>query len=307
MIPVRRLGYAVYESPDVLRQADYYEEVMGLVAVERNSSRAVLATAMGQEVLIFEKGSSTYCPRLALEVAPDFDLADAAKTLSPLGIKLEMRNDVSPGVSRAAVFTDPKGTIIELIFNPRPATQMARGGGIAPVKFGHIAFTASTAQSITEFYCNALGFRVSDWLGNVFAFLRCGPDHHTCNFIDGPDGVMHHMAFELKDWAHVLTACDLLASHRIPIIWGPGRHEIGHNIFIYHRDPDDHIIELFTEIDLMKDESLGYFEPRPWHRDRPQRPKVWGREEAAPQWGLPPSADFRRAGEQHLARTGHNG
>ena len=25
----------------------------------------------------------------------------------------------------------------------------------------------------------------------------------------------------------------------------------------------------------MKDEALGYYEPRPWHEDRPQRPKDW--------------------------------
>jgi len=24
-----------------------------------------------------------------------------------------------------------------------------------------------------------------------------------------------------------------------------------------------------------EDEELGYFDPRPWHQDRPQRPKVW--------------------------------
>lgn len=307
MIPIRRLGYAVFESPDVLRQAEYYRNVMGLDVVERGPKRVVLATAMGQEALVFEQGSSTHCTRLSLEADPGFDVKDAAKLLAPYGITCEIRSDVTPGVGQAAVFTDPKGTIIEVFTSPAVAPASNLAGGIAPVKFGHIAFTANTAKSITDFYCNALGFRVSDWIESVFAFLRCGPDHHTCNFIDGPDGMMHHMAFELKDWAHVLSACDLLAKHRRPIIWGPGRHEVGHNIFIYHRDPDDHIIELFTEIDLMKDESLGYFEPRPWHRDRPQRPKVWGREEAAPQWGLPPSADFRRAGEQHLARQGHNG
>jgi hypothetical protein len=38
----------------------------------------------------------------------------------------------------------------------------------------------------------------------------------------------------------------------------------------------------------MTDEALGYFEPRPWHRDRPQRPKVWT---GLPRdiWGLPPA------------------
>ncbi len=307
MIPIRRLGYAVFESPDVLRMAEYYQNVIGFEAVERSSKRAVMATKSGQIALVFENGPSTHCPRLSLEADPDFDLEDAGRVLRSHGLSVELCSDIAPGVREAAVFTDPKGTEIEILSRVEPVATRANGGGISPVKFGHIAFTASTAKSITDFYCNALGFRVSDWIESVFAFLRCGPDHHTCNFIDGPDGVMHHMAFELKDWAHVLTASDLLAANRKPIIWGPGRHEVGHNIFIYHRDPDDHIVELFTEIDLMKDESLGYFDPRPWHRDRPQRPKVWGREEAAPQWGLPPSAEFRRGGEQHLARQGHNG
>jgi hypothetical protein len=40
----------------------------------------------------------------------------------------------------------------------------------------------------------------------------------------------------------------------------------------------------------MKDEALGYFEPRPWHRDNPQRPKVWPKDpSAANLWGpMPP-------------------
>ena len=40
----------------------------------------------------------------------------------------------------------------------------------------------------------------------------------------------------------------------------------------------------------MKDEALGYFEPRPWHRDSPQRPKVWTKDPSASNlWGsMPP-------------------
>ena len=41
----------------------------------------------------------------------------------------------------------------------------------------------------------------------------------------------------------------------------------------------------------MTDEALGFWDPRPWHRDRPQRPKVWV---GLPRdvWGLPPSQAF---------------
>ena len=46
------------------------------------------------------------------------------------------------------------------------------------------------------------------------------------------------------------------------------------------------LIELFTELDQMKDESLGYFDPRPWHEDTPQRPKAWGPGTSSNYWGL---------------------
>jgi hypothetical protein len=35
----------------------------------------------------------------------------------------------------------------------------------------------------------------------------------------------------------------------------------------------------------MHDEELGFFEPRPWHQDRPQRPKVWGDGTLSNWWG----------------------
>src|SRR5262249_57479678 len=35
----------------------------------------------------------------------------------------------------------------------------------------------------------------------------------------------------------------------------------------------------------MYDEEFGYFEPRPWHQDRPQRPKVWGNDTPTNYWG----------------------
>ena len=50
-------------------------------------------------------------------------------------------------------------------------------------------------------------------------------------------------------------------------MWGPGRHVIGHNVATYHRNDDLVRVEIFTEMDQMKDEALGYFDPRPWHQD----------------------------------------
>lgn len=53
----------------------------------------------------------------------------------------------------------------------------------------------------------------------------------------------------------------------------------------YHRDAAGQIIELFTELDRMSDEELGYFDPRPWHADRPQYPRTWPKNERRDIWG----------------------
>ena len=37
-------------------------------------------------------------------------------------------------------------------------------------------------QKTVKFYTEVLGFRVSDWQADFFAFLRCGRDHHPFAF-----------------------------------------------------------------------------------------------------------------------------
>ena len=146
-----------------------------------------------------------------------------------------------------------------------------------------------------EFYEKVLGFRVSDWIGDFFVFMRCNADHHAVNFITGKNVKMHHIAFELRDFSHLQTACDLFGERKIPIIWGPVRLGPGHNVAAFHRDHDDWVVEFYAELDQMKDEELGYFDPRPWHHDRPQRPKVWDADKVAYMWGPPPTPDFMRS------------
>ncbi len=123
------------------------------------------------------------------------------------------------------------------------------------------------------------------------AFSR---DHHTINLMQIDANRHFHTAFELRDWGHLQTACDFLSLNGYKLIWGPGRHGIGHNLFAYHRAPNGLITELFAELDQVNEE-LGYFEPRPWHRDRPQKPKVWPKDpSAANLWGIMPPDEMMK-------------
>jgi catechol 2,3-dioxygenase-like lactoylglutathione lyase family enzyme len=285
MLAVKRLGYVTLTTPDIERQVEYYVRVLGLSLVDREKKRAILATKAGQEAVLLEQGADAACVRLALQVAPGSDLVALASKLSTGGIKVEHRSGITPRVAQAIAFEDPKGTIIEVYSDCEFCPPDSSDIGIASRKLGHVAFNTTDVKRVVDFYCQVLGFRVSDWRTDVFAFLRCGPDHHSVNFVLGEKTSVHHVAFEVRDEAEISRSCDLLAKKDFRLTWGPIRHIIGHSISTYHKNPDGVVMELFTDLDTMLSEELGYFEPRPWHQDRPQRPKVWPETTPANWWG----------------------
>jgi catechol 2,3-dioxygenase-like lactoylglutathione lyase family enzyme len=285
MIQIRRLGHATLTTPDLERQVAYYTDVVGLVLVERSKDRALFACKLGLEAIALEPGRGNELTRIAFQVAPDTDLGDVVRDLAAQGVTAERRSGVTPGVAEAVVFADPKGTQVEIFSDYAFAKDDNRHAGIKPLKLGHVAYRVADVQKTVKFYTDVLGFRVSDWRLDNFAFLRCNCDHHTVNFVFDAEPQLHHIAFEVKDWAEIQRAAETLAQHNIHLVWGPGRHIIGHNIAIYHRNADKVRVEFFCEMDQMKDEALGYFDPRPWHQDRPQRPKVWGADTLRNYWG----------------------
>ena len=287
MIQVKRLGHATFTTPDLEEQLAYWTQVIGLCVVARDKDRAILATKLGQECVALERAPEKGELRsIAFQVAPGSDLGELAAKLQAAGVKSERRSGITPGVKDAIVFRDPKGTLIEVYAEYEFAPDDGSEQGISPLKFGHVAYRVHDVQKITSFYCDILGFRVSDWMGDHFSFLRCGVDHHTINFTRYGTERLHHIAFELRDWGEIHNACDYLTKKNVQLVWGPLRHVVGHNIAAYHRNPDEIRVELFAEMDLMKDEELGYWEPRPWHEERPLRPKVWPKDTLRSQWGF---------------------
>jgi catechol-2,3-dioxygenase len=286
MIQVRRLGHATFGTPDIERQADYWSNIMGLVVAHRSKTQVVLATKYGHEAITLEPGAAGELKRLAFQVAPGSDLGELAHNLAKHGVKSDRASSISPGVKDAITFNDPKGTPIEVYGDYHLSADDGPDAVLSPLKFGHIAYRVNDPKKITDFYIDVLGFRMSDWIGDHFSFLRCGPDHHTVNFARYPEEKLHHIAFEVKDVATLHRACDFLAKNKVQLVWGPIRHIVGHNVAAYHRNPDDIRVELYCELDVMYDETLGYFEPRPWHEDRPQRPKVWPKDTWRAQWGF---------------------
>ena len=290
MIGVRKIAHAAYETPDLEQQTAYYTDILGMTMTAKDKDAVYLANTIDHHAVVLRRGGAAQCTRVGFELGPNDDLDAFEKQTAAQGVKTSRKKDPEPTIADMVVFEDPKGTVMEVFKRPEPQALKFARNGVVPHKLGHVAFHVTEVKKVTSFYCDVLGFRVSDWMSDFFSFLRCGVDHHTINLMETGSNRHFHTAFELRDWGHLETACDFLSLNGYRMLWGPGRHGIGHNLFAYHRSPNGMITELFAELDQMKDEELGYFDPRPWHRDNPQKPKVWPKDPSASNlWGpMPP-------------------
>ncbi|MDQ0874476.1 catechol 2,3-dioxygenase-like lactoylglutathione lyase family enzyme [Paenibacillus sp. V4I3] len=210
-------------------------------------------------------------------------MKEVQEQLRKQGVSSVLLTDAKPGIQEFLELSDPDGNVIHL-FNEMEQPAIGFGtSGIVPLKLGHIGFHSNNFRKTVDFYTDVLGFTVTDKIGaDLCNFLTCNNDHHVLNIVgaDRPNK-MHHIAFQLKDASHQNISSDILARHGIDVLWGPTRHTSGHNIATYHYDADENLVELFIDLDVYIPE-LGIFEPRPWHKELPMKPKVW---DALSSWG----------------------
>ena len=175
MIQAKRFSHAAFETPDLERQIDYFTQVVGLAVAARENGRAHLATKVGDLVVQLEKGDQARCTKLSFQVDPDTEFDDIREGLAAEGVRCESRNDTAPGIPKTVTFDDPKGTRIDVFAEQTLIAKNQPVAGIGPLKLGHLAFCVDEPKKFVEYYGRVLGFRLSDWIQDWFAFMRCGP------------------------------------------------------------------------------------------------------------------------------------
>lgn len=274
-VNVSKVGYIGFETPDLDRMVEHYAKTLDFVLVERDTHRAFLTTTFDHHSVVLERAEAKQARSfVGFELREDLDVAE--RRLREAGYVVDRRSDIAPSTPDVLVIEEPlTGTPIHL-YDAQSGSGVEGYTQLRPTKLGHVAAFTPELAAMQLFYQDLLGFRWSDTIADFFVFLRCNSDHHAANFLASSKYQgMHHVAFETRDLYHLQSLLDHLAKRDVRQEWGPGRHGVGHNIFTYHRDPDGSIIELFTQLDTITDEANGYFDPRPWHEDFPQRPKTW--------------------------------
>jgi catechol 2,3-dioxygenase len=126
---------------------------------------------------------------------------------------------------------------------------------ICPERIGHVVLKVRDLERTKKFYAEVMGLEVMKVEPSIkMAFFASnGRDHHEIAAIeiDGnvPDsqagGVgLSHVAFRLRDDAHLRAAYTDLKEHEVKII-----SAVNHGVTksIYFRDPDGHLLEVYCD------------------------------------------------------------
>jgi catechol 2,3-dioxygenase len=76
--------------------------------------------------------------------------------------------------------------------------------------------------------------------------MTAGNTVHDIAIINGPNGKLHHFAFELRDWSDIKHAGQLFSMDDVPIDVGPTQHGITRGETIYFFDPSGNRNEVFA-------------------------------------------------------------
>lgn len=286
------LSHATFDTPDIDRMIDYYADAIGLVLAGREKGRAYLYTVTGGPAITLVQAAAPRVSGIAFVVNPEADFAAAQEMLtSKYQLSSQMRSDVMPNVGDMLSFKDINGIDVDLITDIKREAPDRTPRDFIATRLGHVAFMTPDHHASVALY-EDLGFKVADWRADIFAWMRCAPDHHVVDFIKHERVKLHHVAFEVKDASEILRACDSLGRKGHKLIYGPGRHIIADNIFTYHRNPDGQIVEIFTEMAKIESERFGEYGPRPWHQETPYKPRVWPLDTPGNLWGPSAPAGF---------------
>lgn len=290
-MPLHGLGKVTLGVPDVGRTIAYYNE-FGL----DHRGNGVFATANGGEQLEIVHAARRRLVEMTIAADNPDDIAAISSRLQKLGLPFEddessVRTTEPVTGSRVRVQIRPR-----IVITPAVAATAYNGPGridrwgrapfiartqpVRPRKLGHAVLGSTDLDTTMKFFTEGLGFKVSDFMGDRAAFLRCSVEHHNVLVMAAPVNFLHHTSWQVDDIDEVgRGAHAMLENNPERHIWGLGRHYAGANFFWYLKDPAGNFSEYYSDMDTIPEDEL-------WS------PEVLHGLQGLYAWGPPPPPSF---------------
>jgi hypothetical protein len=308
IIKVHDIAWLEFEKPDLSRTQMFAQAFGFATSLSTSEELHLRGTEPGAPCVIIRRGPR---PRFAGVAFTAQDGRDVLRLADTTGRTTRPLPDILGGV--AVDLVDPSGIPVRIVSGLTPLDALPNQSPLAfnigselkrvnttqrperaPTKvqrLGHVVLQTTRYREALNWYLDHLGLIVSDFQyyprqrdrGPIMSFIRCDrgitpTDHHTLALALGPTNRYLHSAYQVCDVDALAAGGEYLNERGYRRSWGIGRHIQGSQIFDYWRDPDDFMVEHFTDGDMF-DSTL---EPG------------WSEFSASglAQWGPPATNDF---------------
>jgi len=287
MIDLLDIRYVRLGTRDLAAADHFARDVIGLELARVDAGARYYRSDDREHTLVYFEGD----PKdhtVGFELRHPGALQAAAAELSNRG--LAVRAGQADALEQRQVrglvsFTDLTGNRIELVERPLHSGRRyfaSRDAGITG--FSHVGLCSTDAARDEAFWCDVLGARVSDRIGDA-ALLRIDPVHHKVALFPTTRAGVQHINHQVAGIDDVMRAWYQLRERGVKIVFGPGRHPTSGAVFLYFEGPDGMVFEYSTGVRHIAPQDEASHRPRQF----PSVPSsfcMWG--------ALPDIPEFRK-------------
>lgn len=261
---IRQMGHIALATPDPEGSAQDLAEISGPRIIDRAGHMVTLSCNSRRHEVGYFKSSRKAVLAVGLEAVNKDAVDEVRRRASAQGCEILSDRSYFPNIESVVRFRTPHGLIFE-VHTPVPRDQSARYSGHCahPVRLEHVNVRVEDTKSFGAFCESVLGMKLSDRTTNdeLLWYRAADGFHHTLAIGTG-EAKLHHYGFDANCFEDIASIADMLVLKNRKMLWGPGRHGAGDNIFSYYSDPNGCVVENSIEMERIDCDTL--YVPRTW-------------------------------------------
>ena len=253
---VQRLTYVAVNSTDPEALAKDTANIVGAREVARADDKILMSSNDRHAEFVIYPDSADTLRATGLEAVSHEAIDEIKQRAQAAGLRILSTTPSLDCIEKSVTFATSEGHVFEVhTAMPRDRAVRFIGSGNHPKCIDHVNFTAIDPAKWAEEMNAACGFLLSQRTsGNEITWMRAGDGrHHTIAAVKSSQAGVHHISWEFNAFQDFKGLSDALSCEDRRLVWGPGRHGAGDNLFLYFRTIGGFLVECIAEMEVIHD------------------------------------------------------